>query len=151
MKHTLKNLEELSSDMEDLIEAKKLAVIKYGEVSREYIALCEDLNKNPIEITLHAMRRYIERVIKLDYKKSMPDIQVIKNYCRKAELSITEFTNVVMSHGAMKSAILGDQNRFKNGNFIYIISNRALLTVYHKDSLNANKKFRDGDTHEDHY
>ncbi len=150
MKQILKNLKELTSDMEALIEAKKLAVTQYDVVAKEYIALCEDLNQDPIEITIHAMRRYIERVLKLDYKENLSDIQVVKSYCRKAELSITEFTNVIMSHGNMKSVILGNQSRFKRGSYIYIISNRTLLTVYHKDSLNANKKFREGDIYEDH-
>ena len=60
MKHTLKNLDELGYDMEDLIETGKLAVVQYDEVAREYIALCEDLNQNFIKIMIHAMRRYVD-------------------------------------------------------------------------------------------
>ncbi len=108
------------------------------ENQKELFTVLDDNSENgfAIMLTLHAVRRFLERVSKeIKDEPLRTDLEVVEDYLNENSLTLRELKEKLLPLSLQKFILNNGKMRTRVGNFIYIVIDLKVTTIYHMDSL----------------
>ena len=112
--------------LKELLKQKKELVEKIVEATRDYV---RSTDSNLLYITDHAIARYLERVLKMNFPEDLSDEEKIY----AGGIPPEQIRKEILSKEDELKILYGDLKYYNKGNIKLIADNLAILTVLYKD------------------